>query len=307
MLILDLLQFSGSMLLIYYGANFLIKYGKILAISLGISPYIVGLTIIALGTSFPELVVNLKASIISESDIAFGNIIGSNIANIGLVFSICFIIRSIKIKYVSKDNLIFFLLSAFFAAIFSMDGFLTFFEGSLLFSGFILYCFNLARHVRKESSNKNNKYKFDIYLIIIIFSSFALLIIGSDLFIKSAINIAETIGVSKIVISMTMVAFGTSLPELATSVVAVIRKEYDLLLGNIIGSNIMNILLVLGSSVLINQIKFDTNIIAIILMFSLTAGIFLYSVFKIEISRIMGIFLFIIYCTFIYSNFYLAT
>ena len=102
--------------------------------------------------------------------------------------------------------------------------------------------------------------------------------------LEPAINIAEAIGVSKIVISMTMVAFGTSLPELATSVVAVIKKEYDLLWGNIIGSNIMNILLVLGSSVLINQIEFDTNIIAIILMFSLTAGVFLYSIFKIEIT-----------------------
>ena len=143
MLIFDLFQFLGSMLLIYYGANFLIKYGKILAISLGVSRYIVGLTVIALGTSFPELVVNLKASIMNESGIAFGNVIGSNIANIGLVLSISFIIKSFRIKYVSKDNLIFFLLSAFFVVIFSLDGKLSFFEGFLLLLGFFYYCFNL--------------------------------------------------------------------------------------------------------------------------------------------------------------------
>ena len=98
MLIFDLFQFIGSMLLIYYGANFLIKYGKILAISLGVSTYIVGLTVIALGTSFPELVVNLKASIINESDIAFGNVIGSNIANITLVLGVTAFIFRVKIS-----------------------------------------------------------------------------------------------------------------------------------------------------------------------------------------------------------------
>ena len=135
----------------------------------------------------------------------------------------------------------------------------------------------------------------------------SIILITSKYLVKHADNIAIKTGLGRTFIGIVLLATATSLPELATSVVAVLKKEYDLLLGNIIGSNIMNILLVLGSSVLINQIEFDINIIAIILMFSLTAIIFLYSIFKIKISRIMGIFLFVIYCTFIYSNFYLVT
>jgi len=129
------------------------------------------------------------------------------------------------------------------------------------------------------------------------------LIVGSDLFIESAIEIATSLGVSKVAISMTMVAIGTSLPELATSVIAILKKEYGLLTGNIIGSNIMNILMVLGPSSIISNIEVDISYLPLILMLSLTFLVASFSLFNVRFSRVMGFVLLIIYSTFVYSNF----
>jgi len=307
MLLLDILQFLGSMLMIYFSAEFIVRYGKDIAISIGVSKYIIGLTLIAFGTSFPEFVVSINASIMNEPGIVFGNVIGSNIANIALVLSICAIMVQIKSDKVGNQDLIFFLFSAILAFFFSIDGYINLLEGIVLLCGFIFYCYTIKKSVILEKNNtqeKKERKKIDFYIIVIIVCSFFILISGSNAFINSAINLAERFNISSLAVSMTLVAIGTSLPELATSVIAVIKKEYELLAGNIIGSNIMNILMILGPSAIINNIKVDLDYISITLMLSLTFLVCVFNVFNIKMSRIMGIVLLIIYSVFIYSNFY---
>jgi len=302
----DIFQFSGSMLLIYFSADLIVRYGKEIAISLGVSRYIIGLTLIAFGTSFPELVVNVNASIIKESGIVFGNIIGSNIANIALVLSSCAVIKYIKTDKVEKKDLIFFVLSAVFTFLIAIDGQIKVFEGFLLLLGFILYCYSIKKSINDFSDDKSEikkKYKVNFYALVIVTCAFFTLIAGSNLFIDSAISLAKRFNVSTLTISVTLVAIGTSLPELATSIIAIIKKEYDLLIGNIIGSNIMNLLMVLGSSAVINSIVVDIDYTSLTLMISLTFLILAFNIFRIRISRIFGLVLLIIYIVFIYSNF----
>ena len=304
MIALDLTQFLISMLLIYFSAELIVRYGKIIAISIGVSKYIIGLTLIAFGTSFPEFVVSINASIINESSVAYGNLIGSNIANIAFVLSVCAIIRMISTNNVQKEDLIFFLVSAFLTVIFALDGKLNQFEGLILLSGFAIYCYRIKKNLSFKKENKNIlKSSFDIYLTIIMASSFFILVTSSNLFIDSALSLAEKFNISTVAISMTIVAIGTSLPELATSVIAVAKKEYNLLLGNIIGSNIMNLLMILGTSSIINNIQVDVDYLPLILMIALTVFIYLFSIFNIKISRIIGLILLIIFSTFLYTNF----
>ena len=304
MIALDILQFLISMSLIYFSAELIVRYGKIIAISIGVSRYIIGLTLIAFGTSFPEFVVSVNASIINESGIVYGNLIGSNIANIAFVLSICAVIKVISTSNVQKEDLIFFLLSAFFTVIFALDGELNQFEGLILLFGFMAYCYRIKKNLSVNSENrKKPKSSFDIYLIIIMASSFFILVTSSNLFIDSALNLAEKFNVSTVAISMTIVAIGTSLPELATSIVAVAKKEYNLLLGNIIGSNIMNLSMILGTSSIINSIEVNVDYLPLILLVSLTILIYLFSIFNIKISRIIGLILLIIFSTFLYTNF----
>ena len=306
MLYLDILQFAGSMFLIYFSAEFIVRYGKQIAISLGVSRYVIGLTLIAFGTSFPEFVVSVNASLMNQPGIVFGNVIGSNIANIALVLSVCAIMVQIKSDKVGRNDLIFFLLSAFLAFFFSIDGNVDFIEGLILLIGFIFYCYTIKRTVGldRNKTEKIKSDKLDVYVLIIISCSFFILISGSNAFIDSAISLAERFNVSSLAISITLVAIGTSLPELATSIIAVIKKEYELLTGNIIGSNIMNILMILGPSAIINNIEVKSDYIPIMLMLFLTFLVYGFNIFNIKITRIFGIVLLIIYIVFIYSNFY---
>jgi len=306
MLYLDILQFAGSMFLIYFSAEFIVRYGKQIAISLGVSRYVIGLTLIAFGTSFPEFVVSVNASLMNQPGIVFGNVIGSNIANIALVLSVCAIMVQIKSDKVGINDLIFFLLSAFLAFFFSIDGNVDFIEGVILFIGFIFYCYTIKRTVGldRNKTEKIKNDKLDVYVLIIISCSFFILIYGSNAFIDSAISLAERFNVSSLAISITLVAIGTSLPELATSIIAVIKKEYELLTGNILGSNIMNILMILGPSAIINNIQVKSDYMPIMLMLLLTFLIYGFNIFNIKITRIFGIILLIIYIVFIYSNFY---
>ena len=168
---------------------------------------------------------------------------------------------------------------------------------------FILFCIRIKSDTKKNISESQKQSKFDYYSMVILFLSFIVLIIGSNLFIESAISVANKLGVSKVVISLTMVALGTSLPELATSIVAAIKREHELLVGNIVGSNIMNILLVLAASALVNEIDVMVDYLALTLMLSSTILIYIYSVYKINFSKIVGFALLLVYFIFNYSLF----
>lgn len=304
-MIYDLLQFLIGLVLIYFSAELIIKYGKYFASSIGVSKYFIGLTLVAFGTSFPEFVVSINASFRGNSEIAYGNVVGSNIANIALVLSICSVLINLKSKKIKNKDLYFFLFSGVLVFIFSLNGFLSELEAICLLSLFIVYSFLLKKDFSSSINRNDNlkKFNIDIYYLIILACSFFILIEGSNYFIESAVKIATRFNISNVAISMTMIAIGTSIPELATSIIAVYNKENELLIGNIIGSNIMNILMILGPSALINNIVINDHINSLVLMLILTIIVFTVNIFKINFSRVLGLIFLLTYTVFVYTNF----
>ena len=300
-----ILFFAGSCL-IFLGSNLLIDNSKSIATTLGISPIVIGLTVIALGTSLPELVVSVLASIKGESDVVIGNVVGSNISNITLVLGLILFLRPITVDYakISKDfNYLLFVTSLLI--VLGTTGMLNLFSGLFLLFLFILFIKRqfsaLQNGVLTSDSNKED---FRPIYLFYIFIGILMLGYGSELFISGAIGIAKFLGIPLIIISLSAVALGTSLPELITSIVAINKNEPSFVIGNIIGSNIINIVLVLGSSLLINPIN-DISVIYIsfiILAFS-TLAMYLFSRYRKKLSKFDGLILLSIYLLFIYFNF----
>ncbi|HRW63088.1 MAG TPA: calcium/sodium antiporter [Bacteroidales bacterium] len=268
-MIVTILLLIAGLLLLIKGADWMVQGASSLARKYRISELIIGLTIVAFGTSAPELVVNVIAAFENHPDIVFGNIVGSNIVNLFLILGISGIITPLVVQRstVWKEIpfslfaalILFFLVNdvMFFKSKINMMGRI---DGFILLVFFILFLVYIFRQMKKdkdlpqpETQIKNN---FKIWLFILI--GLASLVVGGKLIVNSAIQIANSLGVSEKVISLTIVAIGTSLPELATSVVAAIKKNKDLAVGNIIGSNIFNIFLILSISSLVRPISFDT-------------------------------------------------
>lgn len=238
--------------LLYFGAEFLVRGSSRLAERFGISPLIIGLTIVAFGTSSPELLVSLSAAIKGSSDVAIGNVVGSNIFNIAVILGLTAIIRppSVHLDLIRREIP--------FLIIISVVGFgLVWFgsvsraSGILLFFALCVYVVYSIRESRKQAPSQESELDqstgMPVWLCsIFIVSGLGVLILGSHLFVTGAVETARAYGVTEAVIGLTLVAAGTSLPELATSIVAAIKKESDVAIGNIVGSNIFNILCILG-------------------------------------------------------------
>lgn len=238
---------------LYLGGNWLVQGASRISSLFGVSPLIIGLTVVAIGTSAPELVVSIIAAFRESGDLAVGNLVGSNIANIGLILGVAGVITpiSVKIQLIRRHIPILMYISVF-AYLLVVDGELTRNDGVLLLYGFAsvigLFIF-LARTSEgqpelSEDVNVDDITPWKEFLRVI--AGTICLILGAELLVRGASAIASSLGVSELVIGMTMVAFGTSLPELITAVIAALRKESDILVGNIIGSNIANLLLILG-------------------------------------------------------------
>ncbi|HJO48554.1 MAG TPA: calcium/sodium antiporter [Candidatus Scalindua sp.] len=262
---------------VYFGAEWLVKGSSKLSRDLGIKPIVIGLTVVAFGTSSPELAVSLTASIKGSNDIAIGNIIGSNIANIGLILGISAIVLPLQVeRIIMKRELP--LMIAISAALYFMaiDKKIGLIDGVILFTGIIIFVsyqvYNTLNSKRKSGNSTGNAdgktcitenadkqspagRKHLLYNILYIVIGLTCLLIGSHILVKSAIFIAGRLGVSEMLIGLTVVAFGTSVPEMATSVVSVLRKEADICVGNVIGSNIFNILMVIGSVALVRPLN----------------------------------------------------
>ena len=237
--------------LLYYGAEWLVKGSSSLAKSLGIAPIVIGLTVVAFGTSAPELVVSLISSIKGKSMIAVGNVVGSNICNIALVLGMAALLQPIisHRTVVRRDIPIMLGISLYLLAI-SWNSTLSRFEGATLFIGVILYTFFNYYLTRTESDDQAEGQASEVvaeledigYIetrpkqIVFIVVGIAGVVIGAELVVDAAVKIMTIIGVNEKFIGLTIVAFGTSLPELATSVVAAIRKEMDISIGNLVGS-----------------------------------------------------------------------
>jgi len=252
--------FISGLILLVAGAESLVRGSSRLAVSLGISPLTVGLTVVAFGTSSPELAVSLKAAFSGQADIAVGNVVGSNILNVLLILGLSALIAplSISSRLVRQDVPLMVIVSGA-VLVFSMDGKLGRVDGLILFANFILYCWLLVRQGRGENGEIKEKYsgepagreagrKAAAVNVIMTAAGLGLLVLGSRLLVDGAVSFAKAIGVSEAVIALTVVAAGTSLPEIVTSVIAAVRGERDIAVGNVVGSNIFNIMGVLGLS-----------------------------------------------------------
>ena len=255
-----LLLFLGSSML-YFGSEWIVKGGVAIAEKYRISTLVIGLTVVAFGTSLPELLVSLNAAFQGSSSIAVGNAIGSNIANVGLVLSLSAFIFPITLKYqLIKRDLIVYMLSCLVFIIFSLDGRLSKFEGAFFVSSLLFYIvFSIKKPVESDLEIESTDSDNFIEMILFVIFGIVALALGADLFVKGAVFIARFFDVSEVVIGMSVVAFGTSLPELATSAMATFKKQSEISLGNIIGSNIFNIFCVLGITAIIEPLNSKWN------------------------------------------------
>ena len=259
-MITQLFLLISGLLLLIVGSNYLLKSAVDLSIKLNLSKVVIGLTVVSFATSAPELLISISSALKGSADIAISNVIGSNIANLGLVLGTALCFTKIKIpKSNMKFDWTFLMIISFLFFYFIDDLSVNRLEGVLLFLALILFLVFIIK-IRDDSdveeikitTSSNSK-----ILILILFSS-TLLYYGSELFVNSSIYFAEYFGVSERVIGLTLVAIGTSLPELVTTLVAIYKSELDISIGNIIGSNIFNILAVIG----LTSIVTDLNILS---------------------------------------------
>ncbi len=310
---MDYLYLIGGLLLLFVSGELLVKGAVSIAYRFKISKLVVGLTVVSFGTSAPELFVSLMAAIDGHPDIAVGNVIGSNIANLGIVLGLVLLIFPMKInsKVAKLDYPVLFAASAIFLLVIS-DQIISHFEGFLLLGILLFYLYFLVRNSRKETKKRNEvipitakKFYFGIIYIII---GILGLKFGSEFFLDGAINIAQNFGLSDHLIGVSIVAFGTSVPELTTSVVAAIRKHDDISLGNLIGSNVFNLHAVLGITAMFESISISDQVLTydylwmIAFVIALIPAIY----FRKKFSRTDGIILLLAYGAYIYFSFALS-
>jgi cation:H+ antiporter len=253
--------------ILIYGGDVLVQGASGIAKKLRLSPLVIGMTVVAFGTSAPELMVSLKAAYLGSPEIALGNVIGSNIANIALVLGITVLIMPLVIDVNSKniDWPVMFAASMLFF-IWAYDGVISQIEGIMMFSMLVIFTWLLIRNSRKKNKKKSvdeAEVIPNIYLSIgKNLAGLVMLYFGSKWLVEGSIDIAKDFGVEERIIGVTIIAFGTSVPELAASIMAAIRKETDISIGNLVGSNIFNILCVIGLTASIKPIQVSQKIIA---------------------------------------------
>lgn len=299
--------FVGLFVLIL-GGDFLVKGSTSLALRMRLSPLVVGLTIVAFGTSSPELLVSLNAALAGSPDLTMGNVIGSNICNLALVLGVTAMIRpirvnsdSIKIDWpmtMGSSILLYFLVR---------EGFLKSFEGILFIVLLVAYTVFIIRKSRKENHKPTieggteiadvNSTKHLIKDIVLIVLGCIGLFYGAEWFVNGAKNLAQTLGVEERVIGITVLALGTSLPELVTAAIASFKNQTDLALGNLMGSNIFNILSILGITSIVKEIVVSDVILNtdMVWMLGITLLILPMMVHKREIGRYEGFVLLLVY------------
>lgn len=306
-MILSIILLVTGFLLLIKGADFLVDGSSSLAVRLKISQLVIGLTIVAFGTSAPELIVNIFAAIEGSSDVGFGNIVGSNIINILLILGIAAIILPLQTQKSTVWKEIPFALLGTLVLLVMCNDILLGTPPSLISSGegiilllffviFIVYVFAISK---VESENKVEVKELSIMKIIIfILIGLAGLIIGGKLVVDNAVNIAASIGFSERVIGLTVVALGTSLPELFTSAVAATKGKADIAVGNVVGSNIFNVFFVLSITSIISPVQFKPAMnIDLLIMFiaSLLLFITMFTGEKRKIDRWEAVVFLIIY------------
>ncbi|MBQ1977967.1 MAG: calcium/sodium antiporter [Ruminococcus sp.] len=286
------LLLAGFVLLIK-GADFFVDGSSSIAKLIGIPGFVIGLTVVAMGTSAPEAAVSISAGIKGSNEIAISNVVGSNIFNLLVVAGVCAIIKPYKIEKVMlrRDFPVNIVVSVVLLAMTFVGMKLSRFNGILmlvLFAAYIAFILFMA-FKNRETQDDNVKTMSPVLSVVAIIGGLAAVIFGGNLVVNNAKEIALALGWSETFIGLTIIAIGTSLPELVTSIVAAKKGESGLALGNVIGSNIFNIMLILGLSSSITPIPIDQDgIINIIVMISVTALVFIPCVIKKGMGRIVG-------------------
>jgi len=301
-----------SLVILTFGANYLVKGSSNLALRCGLTPLAVGLTVVAFGTSSPELIVSLKAALAKQGDIAVGNVVGSNIFNIAFILGLTALICPMKVEnQIIKVDLPIMIGVGLFGAYFLMDGQLTRLEGIIFFLsiiGYTIFTYFLARKTHNAALDKDYAGSMPKDLgklwsnVLMIIGGLALLVLGGKILVENAVALARILGMSEALIGLTIVAAGTSMPELATSIVAAFKKEPEIAIGNIVGSNIFNILLILGLSATVQPMSFpgiQTSDLVVMLIFSLVLLPLMATNF--QLKRWEGAALFLGYGIYLYS------
>ena len=253
-------QLVAGLVLLVLGAEGLVRGASRLAVRFGVSPLVVGLTVVAFGTSAPELAVSVGSAFDGQADIALGNVVGSNVFNVLLILGLAAVITPLVVdQQLVRWDVPLMVGVSLIAVLLGLDGSYGRLDGALLFGGIVAYTVFAIRKSRKESAAVAAEYEAALDVekarrsnpwldALWVAAGLALLVWGATWLVNGAVSIAQALGVSEVVVGLTIVAGGTSLPELATSVVAAVRGERDIAVGNVVGSNIFNLMCVLGAT-----------------------------------------------------------
>ncbi|HTF97909.1 MAG TPA: calcium/sodium antiporter [Cellvibrio sp.] len=307
-----------GLVLLTIGGEALVRGALAAAKRIGISPLLAGLVIVGFGTSAPELVVSLQAALNQEPEIAVGNVVGSNIANILLILGLSALIMPLvtHIQCLKRDGLTMLFATLLFMGLASIGG-LDRVDGVVLLAVLVVYLIWAYRTEREDTSSPEaqlHKAEADEIemlpmsvpmTLLATIGGLAMLIFGANRFLLGAVGVGESLGVPDAIIGLTVVAVGTSLPELAVSIVAAVRKHADVAVGNIIGSNIFNILCILGISSLINPLPLHGRLLEIdqFVMLAAAVGLLLFLFFGLRLSRMKGALLLLGYVAYIAAMF----
>ena len=312
-MLLSIISLVSGFILLIWSADVFTNNGAKIARIFSISPLIIGLLIFGFGTSAPEMLVSGIAAYSGHPEMSVGNAFGSNIFNIGLVLGITALILPIQVeKSVLKKEWVFLILSTLVAGLLLLDQYLSFYDGLILLALLILFLFYVFKQSKKDSLNGiddvdskiNNKEKGKTWLLLIV--SLVILISSAKLVVWSGTVLASIFGVPELIIGLTVVALGTSLPELAVSISSALKKQHEMVIGNIIGSNIFNTLGVLAIPGLISPFKIPTELLSrdYIYIFILTFLIVILR-FKDKINRFGGFALLLVLSGYLYQLFWI--
>ncbi|MCG3175864.1 MAG: hypothetical protein MOGMAGMI_00801 [Candidatus Omnitrophica bacterium] len=255
---MDWVWFFAGLSILIVGAEMLVRGGASFAARVGVSSLVIGLTIVAFGTSSPEVVVSAKAALSGDSEIAIGNVVGSNIFNVLFILGVSSLIRPLQVsRQLVRFDVPVMIGTSILVLALSLDGVLGKTDGLILLAGIVVYTVTVIRSARKETntgvlreyeSEYGLKQRAGSWLkdVVLIAAGLSALVLGARWFVEGAVGIARSLGISELVIALTIVSAGTSMPEVATSIMASIRKERDIAVGNVVGSNIFNVLVILG-------------------------------------------------------------
>lgn len=300
-----------SLVLLYFGASWLVKGSSALALKAGISPLVTGLTVVAFGTSSPELFVSVNAALAGQGNIAIGNVIGSNMFNICIILGISAIVTPLRIKLqLLKIDIPFLVIITIGFVILFADRQISRAEGGILLAGIVFYTLlNIILARREKSKEINDEYNDSVtdgkmkwyWSAAMIILGIGVLVAGSELLVKGAVAIARSLGVGETIIGLTIIAAGTSVPELASSIVATLKKEYDIAIGNVIGSNIFNLLGIIGISSIISPLTaISISNIDLYIMLGVTLLLIPFFRTSYTLKRDEGIFMVALYLMYMY-------